>query len=224
MSPVVLVGLLLVLLPCSLVSAAVYKWTDENGVVHFSQTPPPAGASSSPKVEQVQVRGSAQIFPRPRDGKLYCGSQAVPDGMGGNSLQHLRNVRMFLDSYRAEYRRAEQYYREEQQRQLELQQRGFEYRPADEQNRRLQEIACLVSWAEAELTRNDGQKADYQAEYQQLKQRYQALSMRKERDCPNRAGTLIGSAAEAWVKCDRELSPEMNKLKKRLNELQDLVE
>ena len=35
------VVLILVLMGSPVVAQKMYKWTDENGVVHFSETPPP---------------------------------------------------------------------------------------------------------------------------------------------------------------------------------------
>ena len=50
--------LMLFWLPLSVLAApAVYKWTDENGQVHFSSTPPPENMK---KAEQVAVRESYQ--------------------------------------------------------------------------------------------------------------------------------------------------------------------
>lgn len=51
--------LLSLVLLCTVVSAhaamaQVYKWTDANGVVHYSEAPPP---QSTPKVEKIHLRG-----------------------------------------------------------------------------------------------------------------------------------------------------------------------
>lgn len=41
--------------------AEVYRWTDENGVTHFSQTPPPAGQEA--EIEDVPQKASEEVPP-----------------------------------------------------------------------------------------------------------------------------------------------------------------
>lgn len=47
-----------VLLASTAAVAEVYRWTDENGVTHFSQTPPPAGQEA--EIEDVPGTAPAQ--------------------------------------------------------------------------------------------------------------------------------------------------------------------
>ena len=50
---ITLVGLALVLFASASSLAGVYKWVDENGNMHYTQTPPPAKAKV--KVEEIDV-------------------------------------------------------------------------------------------------------------------------------------------------------------------------
>jgi hypothetical protein len=58
----------LALTACPAVTAAeVYTWTDENGVVHFSDAPPESGESARLEVEEIYRPGSVEAQPTPSD-------------------------------------------------------------------------------------------------------------------------------------------------------------
>ena len=48
-------------------AAEVYTWTDENGVVHFSDAPPESGESATLQVEEIYRPGSVEAQPTPSD-------------------------------------------------------------------------------------------------------------------------------------------------------------
>jgi hypothetical protein len=54
------------LLSFSVAAAEVFRWTDENGQVHFSQRPPPGGAQRMdlPEAEAGGVSGEAELVER----------------------------------------------------------------------------------------------------------------------------------------------------------------
>lgn len=43
----------------SLVDAKIYKWKDSNGVIHYSQDPPPRGVKTLSTMESIQSSASA---------------------------------------------------------------------------------------------------------------------------------------------------------------------
>jgi len=51
----------------ALAAAEVYTWTDENGVVHFSDAPPESGESARLQVEEIYRPGSVEALPTPSD-------------------------------------------------------------------------------------------------------------------------------------------------------------
>jgi hypothetical protein len=63
---------LALLLLAPLVYAQAYKWTDANGTVHYSQTPPPAGT----KYSQITLSGSAQAPAPPANTEPAAASTA----------------------------------------------------------------------------------------------------------------------------------------------------
>jgi hypothetical protein len=48
-------------------SAEVYTWTDENGVVHFSDAPPESGKSATLEVEEIYRPGSTDAYAKPAE-------------------------------------------------------------------------------------------------------------------------------------------------------------
>jgi Domain of unknown function (DUF4124) len=70
--------LLALLAACSAQAAEVYKWTDANGIVHYSDAPPPADAS---QVEKMRVGGgvvSATATPMANDDAAADPDKAKP--------------------------------------------------------------------------------------------------------------------------------------------------
>ncbi|MDF3031788.1 MAG: hypothetical protein K0R03_2346 [Moraxellaceae bacterium] len=56
--------------PVALASANFYKWTDEKGVTHYSESPPPESTSNATKVKvPTRLPSGAQAQPTPNAGK-----------------------------------------------------------------------------------------------------------------------------------------------------------
>lgn len=55
----------------------VYTWTDANGVVHYSDSPPASGASATVQVDEIYRPGSADAYPS--TGKQSQLPAAAPD-------------------------------------------------------------------------------------------------------------------------------------------------
>lgn len=84
----------LLLCCCFAVAAAtVYRWTDGNGQVHFSQVPPPKGTS----YEVIQTQGGAGL-----------GSVGQGQGSGDAGASQEQRTREFLDRREAENRAREE--------------------------------------------------------------------------------------------------------------------
>jgi len=48
-------------------AAEVYTWTDQNGVVHFSDAPPESGPSATLEIEEIYRPGSADVYAKPAE-------------------------------------------------------------------------------------------------------------------------------------------------------------
>ncbi len=74
-----LLGSLLTLFSSSLMAAKMYKWVDENGETHFSQTPPVKGVDKvEPEAVSVQRVKVSGIVPHESEGYQYCGEFQLP--------------------------------------------------------------------------------------------------------------------------------------------------
>jgi hypothetical protein len=56
--------------------AQIYKWTDKNGQVHYSQTPPPGQAAGAVEFRESQL-GEAPL-PKPADSPASAASRPTP--------------------------------------------------------------------------------------------------------------------------------------------------
>ncbi|MCW8919969.1 MAG: DUF4124 domain-containing protein, partial [Sedimenticola sp.] len=60
-------------------AAKMYKWVDENGEVHFSQTPPIQDESSVPQDQiEIQTTSGSVLVPTIVDGQPFCGELKLP--------------------------------------------------------------------------------------------------------------------------------------------------
>lgn len=71
--PFLLVGLLLAA-PAAPAAAAIYRWTDSSGVIHYSQTPPPAGQGHN--LVRLPESGSDAPAATPADANGAAGAKA----------------------------------------------------------------------------------------------------------------------------------------------------
>lgn len=200
----VLPGLIFILLcDATPATAQVYRWVDDQRVVHYSQTPP-RQKDHNMEVESVRPPDVGIYSARNKGGTLYCGSRQItvkPEIREPNDLVRLQQ-------YRAEqqlaFRRA-------------VAITGYDNSTAVEEHR------CLMQWANAEWEKHAGQLDEYRTELDQLKQRRRHLLTEKQRDCPNSVGMLIGPAANEWAECDRKLSPPIRSADKRIEQLERLL-
>jgi len=58
-------------------AAALYKWTDEQGNVHYSQSPP-----QNQKADRMQVKDTPAPQPDEQNGQADNGEQGIPDSAG----------------------------------------------------------------------------------------------------------------------------------------------
>ena len=80
---------ILLVLACGAISAhaatkdQVYKWTDANGVVHYSDAPPPKDAQDVKSVHIVGGTTAATPSPPPSDDKTKPASASTPPANAG---------------------------------------------------------------------------------------------------------------------------------------------
>lgn len=89
-------------------AAKMYKWTDKNGEVHFSQTLP-IGDESSIAYDQVKIQQTtgAVLVPSTIDGQLYCGELQLPK-QSKYQPQSVKNLTTKTKSWRKSLKRSQQ--------------------------------------------------------------------------------------------------------------------
>jgi hypothetical protein len=197
-------AMFMTLLGSGVTEAKVYKWVDDQGVVHFTQTPPVTQQTSG-KLETVEI-STGRITPRFRDGRQYCGSQSIPEG-DSEIVRYLISVKMYLSTYKENLAYVRQ-----------------NHSSGVNQNEQVDEYKCLIGWAESELEKHDRQLQELQAEYRSLSAAFQSASGKKQQECPQFEGWLVGDDAEKWATCDRAYGRDMDQAKKRMKQLLPLME
>jgi hypothetical protein len=61
-APLLLLFVLATICGDAVTAAEVYSWTDENGVVHYSDSPPASGKTETLQVEEIYRPGSADVY------------------------------------------------------------------------------------------------------------------------------------------------------------------
>ena len=162
----------LLLLAATPVFAELYRWTDEDGTVHFAEQPPTTGQSD---VETITDLPPARFRPDTSGGLIRCGRLTMSWPNGPVDRYVLTLARMI----------------ETQQRALA---EGDGKDTADMRR-------CLIGWMQGQLKKSQATLLLMRDEYLQLMTDLQRLAEEKQA-CPNPAGGwLVGEEARAWMDC-----------------------
>lgn len=155
-----------------LLAAKMYKWVDDNGEVHFSQTPPVKGEdkvkSDSMSVQQTKASG---ILPRMREGYLYCGELQLPKGRKRYPLTAPK-LNKRIDSWTKSKKRSEESLKRYLAPKKSGRYRSYSYGKRttfNEQLERLQkpvrQYQCAIDWANGKIVAiregRDGREGAY---------------------------------------------------------------
>jgi hypothetical protein len=101
--PCALLLLLAIAWAGSATAAEVYTWTDENGVVHYSDTPRASGEMEALEVEEIYRPGSTDAYAPPADPD----SSTPPAGAESDTVSAAQQRRDEIAKERAERRAAQ---------------------------------------------------------------------------------------------------------------------
>lgn len=108
-----------VIISCGLAGAAaadIYSWTDAQGVRHFSNHAPPAGAANVDVTAELPYRPpTAQELLESQKAELLAAAQARIEEMEAESLEKLRDVKRQAEEARQKAEQARQYAEEQLQ-------------------------------------------------------------------------------------------------------------
>jgi len=184
---------------------AVYKWVDNDGNTHFSQTPPTKNDQVHSSAKLDAHLGSAAIEAVQNGNKVFCGRLQVMDVNISDEIL-VENIRLSIDDWSKQRQKIDQKRRGNHQ----LEQRYAEY-------------DCRVRWGYRKLQTLRSFKYQANKEYDALQQEYNRLKERQEKECstdPEKLGKtmLVGREADEWGKCYNHYKYKMRDVKTKINE------
>jgi len=170
------IGVVLLMI-CPLAQAGkIYQWVDEQGNVHYTQTPPPQSAAAN---SEELNRSVAKVRPRKKGKHYYCGEDRLPNlrtkpeyaiSSLEESIIGWEDATRRLREERAEYisenvaRSSRESYRKRV--------RYFEQQIAENE--------CKVAWARAQLAELGDARAAIRDRYRDIQSTLADLEGRKE--------------------------------------------
>lgn len=196
--------------------AQVYKWVDEHGKTHYSQTPPPVEQKTS-SVQKMKSTGALlKVTPEKNGHDYYCGNLLLLSDRGGDEILY-ENIKLSLRDWELE--------RNQQQEYLKSLKEPGKSRNSEKirsEEEKLARYHCRVGWGYEKL--KEFESFGYRARKTnvQLQKQYDELQKAQDRECPadaKRYGSiLVGDAARNWYECHQGYEREMKKIRKKIAE------
>ena len=205
-------------------AAKFYRWVDENGQVHFSQTPPPevqkkgiSAVSNDRTVLSVTRKGDSE----------YCGKLGLP-GPIGDTRRILSKLSGSEERGRESLERSEERLEDFLGQQASKRNYGgnkqFEERRQDLINEK-EQYRCALAWARKQREGADEVRDSLKSELEQSKQRHQALREEAYDRCGHdpkerKASTVTAAEHTAWNKCMRRYNSPLRSAEREVDRLQ----
>lgn len=155
----------------SVSSAKIYQWKDANGVMHFTQTPPPVRAGKKiPKVTIIKQKISSRTYDS--EG-LLCGIMPKKT-IQGDQLALLRELRMNMKSWKTSSIHYKKRYSE-----LSIKS-GVTSSGLEAIQKRIRNFNCMVSWAKKKIVQLEPLRLEFVKELSKVEAEYAAMKKREE--------------------------------------------
>lgn len=206
------------------VMANMYSWTDDRGVLHFSDTAPSTQVTTKFKIkeEKLSVTGFDHYLYRINDGYGYCGSRRLPSQ---KELDKRKKTIALLSSYKST-RSLRQQLKQDMDALPKRLNKGeteqFISRKQESLEKRIHECDCLLMWMKVELEGlelvidliiQEAHAAEY--EYNEILARCGPEPI---------LGVQTNKEAAKWVECERKMMNLRNKQLKRLKSKRGMAE
>lgn len=198
--------LFLLALACPSVSAGkLYKWVDESGQVHFSQSAP----EKDVEVERMEVQGGIHTSTAVRiKGEYeYCGSLKLP-GPVYDERRVISRIVETEDRWNEELRHKEQdlanHYRQTAYKNNRRSSRDLGYITdrEDKLKQEIDELRCRAKWAQSKKADLSDFRGEITDDLERSEFNYRELSRRARQDCgPSPAKVESDITMEQWEKC-----------------------
>jgi hypothetical protein len=183
----------------------MYKWVDENGQTHYSQTPPEGLSPSTGTSEEVTVRSRLPSHsPVRRDGRWYCGELRLPE-RDADVGSYLVNLKIHREAWVENRDRAR-----EDHRSLLREAPDDDARPAikrthegrlDSAREQLARYQCAIVWADAEIRNYADYRQSLVSEYESARAELDELRTRRANECAVDKSILVGEEAREYQSC-----------------------
>ena len=207
----------------SVTAGKIYKWTDKEGNVHYTQTPPPQSTANS-KPEQMKVSGAASVQPEKRGKYYYCDTNQLPNLSRSKAASNISMLREDIANWQYSIQQQQQQRVDEMKRLSQYNgYRSSSYGNSindtvSRYDKKIAVIQCKVDWAEKKL-------ADYKQDTGKITQRYNDINKaldeieeRKVKDCgtDDRTGWVaVDDKYREYQRCVKNYDREINRLKRQ---------
>lgn len=199
---------------CSVAYTAVYKWTDKEGHVQYSQMPPPVSQDVQPTLRSNSQFGVSSIKPLRSGDNIFCGSLAIMNvKLDDATLEE--NIHASIDKWTSDRDALD-----ERRLHLPTTTSVSARRQLDTQ---YAEFDCRVNWAHGQLEILNSFERKSNNRYQALKSEYERLKTRQDEECSTDAkklgkSMLVGKEANDWGKCYNHYRYKMRDVKAQMKE------
>ncbi len=210
-------------------AAKFYKWTDQDGVVHYTQTPPNK-TQIKDKSSVTEKSNSAGFAVTHKKDYAYCGNLQLP-----GPLYEPKSIIMSLSSKTKYWSNALQ--RSEQNLRVQLRQLGNSnnrrsyggsYRDNSQDHRKgtareIKEYRCALAWAERQKKKYSDIKDEISHNLKGAKSSYQTALKAAHQDCgfepKDFAAIDYNERKSGWKRCMNHHNRQINASKRNLNQL-----
>ncbi len=196
-------------------AAKMYKWTDKEGNVTYSQIPPPADTN----VKQESIKVSEKIIkPSKRGKRMYCGKSALPkiSNRPERAISTLEESLLnWRDNINSNKERRNEYASKYSKRFGKL-----SY--ADQlktYNEKIKETECKINWANAELQNLEGERTKIFKNHDNINNALRELKDKKISTCGSNQYSglvVLDDKAREYFKCAKRFDREIRSLNKKL--------
>ena len=231
----VILGLSLSLL-CwsSITTAGIYKWVDENGQVHFSQTKPKTDTLKP--VESLELQGTSKTVARRMGNRMLCGDTDIPISLDDEPIVQLANMRGNVEHYRKNAEAARQSYAEYSRRNFKMKTNrhmsGDVSHVASDYRKKAEELDCAVDWMDKKIAEYEPLRQTFLKDADRVSKEYRQMSD-DDAVCgqePHRGNDRESEQRyQEWANCltsHRRIDEKNKKLRelKRYESMRDLME
>jgi hypothetical protein len=178
--------------------AQIYKWSDESGQIHYSQSPPPNGDGL--QVEKISVDSRtpspSTLPPVNEEGVRHCGSLALP----ANRPDPVTNIAMFKQAIEVWQKFIDENLDKSDKAALKA----------------IEERRCAIAYARQQLQALSGVEQDIEANYQRVSDELEELQQQVA-ECDEQAAE---DEAFSAAQCKQQYQPRIEQLETMLHRLE----